>query len=91
MSTITICGSPLSTYVRTARMAAIEKGIGHELRDMAPGSDEIRALHPFGKIPVLRHGDLVLYETLAIVGYIDQAFDGPPLQPADPVGRARTN
>jgi glutathione S-transferase len=40
-------------------------------------------------MPALTHGDVTLYETLAVTQYTDGAFDGPALQPADPAGRAR--
>jgi glutathione S-transferase len=40
-------------------------------------------------MPVLRAGELVLYETLAITSYIDESFDGPKLMPDSPAGRAR--
>ncbi len=89
MSELIIYGSPLSTYVRVARMAAEEKGVSYELREIDFGSDDLRALHPFAKIPVMRHGDIVIWETAAIVSYIDDAFDGPPLQPQDALARAR--
>jgi len=83
MATVTVYGSPPSTYTRSARMFCEEKGIDHALE--APGGD---AAHPFGKIPTFRHGDVTLYETTAIGRYVDEAFDGPALQPADPAGRA---
>lgn len=40
-------------------------------------------------MPVMKHGDVRLYETIAICRYIDTAFDGPALQPNTPVERAR--
>ena len=49
------------------------------------------AVNPTGKVPAFKHGDFVLYETLAITNYIDQAFDGPALQPADAKERAVMN
>lgn len=89
MAEVTIVGFPASTYVRTARLALEEKGVSYEMDESVKlRSDELRALHPFGKVPVLRHGDLTLFETSAIVRYVDDAFDGPALQPADPRGRA---
>jgi glutathione S-transferase len=45
--------------------------------------------HPFAKVPALEHDGLMLYETAAIERYVDEAFDGPSLQPSDPAGRAR--
>lgn len=89
MTDITLHGFAPSTYTRTARMAAIEKGVAHELVPIAYGTPEHLALHPFGRMPVMTHGELVLFETLAIVSYLDEAFDGPPLIPHDPAGRAR--
>jgi len=84
MAKLTIIGRALSTFVRTARMACIEKGIDYDLQDVPLGSGEAARHHPFGKIPALRHGDFHLYETPAMVRYIDAAFDGPALTPADP-------
>ena len=47
--------------------------------------------HRNERVPILRHGDFTVYETSAIVGYIDDAFDGNKLTPADPQKRARMN
>ncbi len=91
---VTLHGAPYSVYVRIARMALQEKGVAYTLRpvDIFTRSDETEdylALNPFGKIPTLTHGDFELYETQAITRYVDEAFDGPALQPADPKDRAR--
>ena len=88
MSDIIIYGFPLSTYVRAARIILIEKGVPYTLEDIGLGSPAHRALNPLGRIPVMRHGDLVLFETFAIARYVDESFDGPALQPADPATRA---
>jgi glutathione S-transferase len=84
MSKLEIIGTPLSNFVRTARMAALEKGVPYELIEVAPRSDQANAIHPGGMIPVLRHGDRTLFESRAITRYIDEAFEGPPLMPRDP-------
>ena len=89
MSEIVIYGDARSTYVRTARMACVEKGVGHVVEAVDISSDAYRAHHPFNKMPAMQHGDLRLYETLAICSYVDGAFDGPALQPSEPLDRAR--
>lgn len=76
-----IYGAPQSNFVWTCRLAAAEKGVEYTLVSVRPHSDEVNAIHPFGKIPVARHGDLALCETRAICGYIDSAFPGPKLIP----------
>jgi glutathione S-transferase len=42
-------------------------------------------------VPAFSHGDFSLYETSAIVRYIDEAFSGPALQPQGAQQRARMN
>ena len=83
MSEMQIIGFPQSTYVRAVRMAAEEKGVAYELIPEPPHADAVNAVHPFGKIPVMRHGDVNLCESRAIAGYIDRNFDGPVLFPMD--------
>ena len=89
MADVKLVGFPQSTYVRTARLALEEKGVSYEIDpEVEFGSPALKEIHPYSKIPVLIHGDLVLPETNAICRYVDEAFDGPALQPADPRGRA---
>lgn len=89
MSTIEIFGHPASTFVRTVRMACHEKGVPYEITLAPPHSDELLTLNPYGKMPAIRHGDVSLFETLAIVSYIDSHFDGPALLPTNPVERSK--
>ena len=89
MAKLEIIGAPQSNFVRTVRIAAHEKGVDYDLLPLRPHTPEVDAIHPLGKIPVLRHGDVTLCETRAICGYIDMAFDGPALMPRDPVGAAK--
>jgi len=88
MSDLIIYGPPQSTYVRSTRMACVEKGIDYRVEPIEFGGELHMEMHPFGKIPVMRHGDFRLYETSAICRYVDQGFDGPPLMPADPQAAA---
>lgn len=91
MSDLVIHGFAQSSYVRTARMALEEKGVAYEIQPLEFGSEAHLALHPFARMPILSHGDLIIYETSAITRYIDEAFDGPALQPANAGERARMN
>ena len=98
MSTVTpiLYGARYSTYTRSAIMALAAKGIEHRFETVdifAPATREsgYEAIHPFMKVPALRHGDFTLYETGAINRYIDEAFPGPSLQPAGLIDRARMN
>jgi glutathione S-transferase len=70
-------------------MACEEKGVPYQLKPLPPHAPEVAAIHPFGKIPVLKHGDFELCESKAIATYIDRAFDGPPLFPQQPRDLAR--
>jgi glutathione S-transferase len=89
MATVQILGFAPSTFTRAARMACEEKGVPYELIEVPPHSPDVLAIHPFGKIPALRHGDFELCESKAIAEYIDRGFAGPPLFPSDPRERAR--
>jgi glutathione S-transferase len=91
-----VFGAPYSVYVRATRLALEEKGVPYELIPIdifaASGiSPEYQARHPFGKIPAFEHAGFRLYETGAITRYVDEAFDGPRLQPESPRNRARMN
>jgi len=90
MSAPEIIGSIASTYTRAVCMLCIEKEIDYVLTETALGAPALFAVHPLGKMPVLRHGDLSLFESKAIATYLDLAFAGPRLIPADPRGAALT-
>lgn len=83
MATIEIFGIPQSTYVWVVRMACEEKGLSYEIVAARPHSAEVDAIHPLGKIPVMRHGRIELFESKAIVSYIDKAFGDPILIPPE--------
>jgi glutathione S-transferase len=83
-----VLGDPRSTYVRSVRMALAEKGVAYRLEPLTPRDDAVKALHPFGRIPAFRQGPLQLFETSAIVRYLDETLPGPKLQPEAPFERA---
>lgn len=86
---LALSGDPRSTYTWSVRIALAEKGLHYEMVERAPHSAEQVLLHPFGRIPALRDGDFVLFETSAIVRYLDECFPEPVLIPASVRARAR--
>ena len=92
MSEFIIHSIPGSPFGRSVLVALEEKGVHARLAPVAPGSFrsvEHLARHPFGKVPVLEHGDFTLYECAAILRYIDRILPQPPLTPANPQSAAR--
>ena len=86
-------GFQRSTYVNIVRLSLHAKGVAFHFHDTENEmyTDAHRARHPFGRVPVLQHGDFWLYETNAITRYVEEAFDGPRLVPTDVRRRAKMN
>jgi glutathione S-transferase len=94
MSGINVYGIPGSPFLRSVEVALKEKGLAYQLHPMAPGehkTEEHLKRHPFGRIPAFEHDGLALYETQAIIRYLDDRFAHPPLTPGDAERRARMN
>jgi len=94
MSEFIIHGHPASPFLRSVCLGLVEKGAPYRIQEMAVGDlrgEVHRRLHPFGRIPILQHGDYHLYETQAILRYIDAVMPRPPLQPTDPKAIGRMN
>ena len=89
MADVIIYGPPQSTYVRTVRLALEEKNAPYSFGEFEFASDGHKVLHPFAKVPAFKHGDVQLFESLAIATYVDGTFDGPALQPTDTLARAQ--
>src|SRR5579872_1378020 len=94
MAETILYGLHASPYVRAARLGLEEKGVSYELVEF-PVSEIKQQPHlsrqPFGRIPAFEHKGFPLYETQAILRYVDAAFPGPSLQPTDPRQAARMN
>jgi glutathione S-transferase len=84
-------GSPFAWRVH---LALEEKGVAYEpvLLSFDKGehkTPEHLARSPHGKVPALEDDGVTLYESSAIVEYLEERFPEPPLMPRDPAGRAR--
>ena len=94
MNAITIHGIPGSPFLRTVEITLHEKGLDYEMKALAPGEQkqpEHLARHPFGRIPTFEHDGFQIYETQAIIRYLDEVFPDPSLVPANPRQRTRMN
>jgi glutathione S-transferase len=85
-----------STYVRTVRLALEEKGISYDLIEIDVFAEngisaDYLLINPFGRIPSFEYDGFYLYEAVPIARYVDEAFEGPKLQPPDIRERARMN
>jgi len=76
MARLQIIGPAFSSYVWAVRVVCAEKDVAYDLVPMGLQSPEVFAIHPFGKVPVMRHGDVTLFESKAIATYIDKTFPG---------------
>lgn len=92
MSEFIVHSVPGSPFGRSVLAALEEKGTRYRFAPLAPGglkSPEYLARHPFGRVPVLEHDGFMLYETQAILRYLDRVLPQPALTPADPRRAAR--
>jgi stringent starvation protein A len=78
-------------YSHRCRIVLFEKGMDFEVIDvdLMNKSEDVAAVNPYNKVPVLVERDLVLYEANIINEYIDERFPHPQLMPPDPVMRGR--
>lgn len=85
----TIPGSP---YARAVLATLEEKRVPWRIAPLRPAQLREPAhlsRNAFGRMPAVEHGDFVLYETQAVVRYIDRVWPQPALTPADPRRAAR--
>lgn len=90
---ITVWGRATSSNVQIVTWALAELGLPHERIDLGgafggTGTPEYRAMNPNGRIPTLRDGDLVLWESAAILRYLAARYGDPVFWPTDPAARA---
>ena len=92
MTDFVVHSIPGSPFGRAVLATLEEKGASYALSPIGPGGFRTEphiSRHPFGRVPVLDHGDFRLYETQAILRYLDRVLPAPTLTPADPKAAAR--
>src|SRR4029078_485755 len=95
MSLVLYYGSG-SPYAWRVQLALEHKAVPYERKVLSFSAGDTRkpefiALNPRHRVPTIVHDDFVLYESNAIVEYLDEAFPatGAPLFPGDARTRAR--
>ena len=92
MSELIVYSVPGSPFGRAVLITLEEKAAAYRLVPVPPHtlrSAEHLSRHPFGRVPVLEHGDFRLCETQAILRYLDRVLPQPSLTPADARTAAR--
>ena len=89
MTNLTLVSHHLCPYVQRAAIALEEKGVAFERIniDLANKPDWFLAISPLGKVPLLKVGDAVIFESAVILEYLEET-QANPLHPADPLKRA---
>ena len=90
MPKLTLVSHDLCPYVQRAVIALTEKGVPFDrvYIDLADKPDWFLAVSPLGKVPLLKVGEHVIFESAVILEYLEETQPNP-LYPADPLLRAR--
>lgn len=90
MSRMTLYTSPLCPYAQRVRLARSEKRVQVEEVSVDPRNkpDWFLRLSPSGKVPLLVHNGVRIWESAVINEYLEEAFPSRPLLPKAPEQRA---
>lgn len=88
---MTLYSGTTDPYSHRCRFVLYEKGMDFQVIDVDVygRQEDVAAMNPYNRVPVLVERDLILYEANIINEYIDERFPHPQLMPPDPVMRAR--
>lgn len=87
---LTLYSRPGCPQSHRIRLVLAEKGVaGYSLVEVHDGNEDLAAVNPYNTLPTLVDRNLVLYDTRAIIEYLDERYPHPPLMPVDPVHRAQ--
>jgi len=80
----------LCPFAHRVRLTLAEKGLSADMIeiDLKNKPEDFTEISPYGRVPLLVHGETRLWESAVIMEYLDEAFPQPPLMPAEPSGRA---
>ena len=89
-ASLTLVSHALCPYVQRIAIALAEKDVPHDriTVDLSNKPDWFLTISPLGRTPVLKVGEAALFESTAILEYLEDTFEHP-LHPNDPIERAR--
>ncbi len=90
MAEIELYSAALCPYAHRSHLTLLEKGVSFKQIeiDLRNPPANFRKISPYGKVPVLNHGNVRVWESAVINEYLDEIFPDPPLLPKKPIQRA---
>ena len=91
MADVHLYSAQVCPYAARTRLVLLEKNLDFDFTEIDLNAKPawFAKVSPYGKVPVLKRGSDLVWESSIINEYLDEAFPDPPLMPADPAGRAR--
>lgn len=91
-SSMTYFSDSRDHYSHRVRIVLAEKGVTVDVVDVDPTDipEELSEINPYNSLPTLLDRELSLYNTSAMMEYLDERFPHPPLLPVYPVARAES-
>jgi len=91
LANIALYSAPSCPYAQRTRLLLHEKGLDFELVEvnLKQTPDWFLELSPTGKVPLLLHGEEMVWESAAINEYLEECHPEPALMPSSPLQRAR--
>jgi glutathione S-transferase len=90
MAQVEIFSAEVCPYAHRTRLALLEKGVDFTLTeiDLKNKPAWFKDVSPYGKVPSVRVGKDIVYESAIVNEYVDEVFPNPPMMPKDPARRA---
>lgn len=90
MCKLRLIQSEVCPYAQRAHMCLLEKAADFDVVevDLADKPDWFEKISPYSKVPVLQHGQLIVYESTIINEYLEEVIPQPMLMPKQPADRA---
>lgn len=90
MSNLQLIQAEVCPYAQRSHMCLLEKGLEFErieidLHDKPAWFEKVS---PYSKVPVLKHGEVRVYESSIVNEYLNEVFPDPPLLPRSAAARA---